>query len=386
MRGKGVSTDADDVTDGPWRVGRKPARFFFVQHPLTRGCWTKGYRPSNLACMGERITVIGDGGMGTICSVMLAENGHAVRLWSAFRDQAADIESHRENRRFLPGCRLPDSIEVTAEDERAFVGAGLIVSAVPAQFMRSVWKRLKTHTPPRVPICSVTKGIENETLMRPTEILADVLPRGAEGRAVAVLSGPSIAPEIARGLPATVTVASQDAELAERIQRCFVRPYFRVYTNPDLVGVELAGATKNVIAIAAGCLDGLGFGDNAKAALLTRGLVEITRLGIAAGGRAETFSGLAGMGDLVTTCISPVGRNRSFGEAIGRGQSVEEALTAINSVVEGVATTRSVTALAAKLGVEMPITHAIYQVLFEKRDQKEAITELMARRMGSETG
>lgn len=341
--------------------------------------------------MGERITVIGDGGMGTICSVMLAENGHAVRLWSAFRDQAADIESHRENRRFLPGRRLPDSIEITAEDERAFVGAGLIVSAVPAQFMRSVWKRLKTHTPPRVPICSVTKGIENETLLRPTEILADVLGEsgqshgGAEGRAVAVLSGPSIAPEIARGLPATVTVASQNAELAERIQRCFVRPYFRVYTNPDLVGVELAGATKNVIAIAAGCLDGLGFGDNAKAALLTRGLVEIARLGIAAGGRAETFSGLAGMGDLVTTCISPVGRNRSFGEAIGRGQSVEEALTAINSVVEGVATTRSVIALAAKLGVKMPITHAIYQVLFEKRDQKEAITELMARPMGLET-
>ncbi len=335
--------------------------------------------------MGERIAVIGDGGMGTICSIMLAENGHAVRLWSAFTDQAAEMESHRENRRFLPGRRFPDSIEITPADGGVFADVHLIVSAVPTQFMRSVWVRLKPHCPPNVPICSVAKGIENKTLMRPTEVLADVLGDGAGGRPLAVLSGPSIAPEIAQGLPATVTVASRYDELAERIQQCFVRPYFRVYTNSDLIGVELAGATKNVIAIAAGCLDGLGLGDNAKAALLTRGLVEITRLGLAAGARAETFSGLAGLGDMVTTCISPVGRNRSFGEAIGRGQSIEEALGATNSVVEGVATTQSVMALAGRLGVEMPITHAIYQVLFEGRNLREVITELMTRPLRSET-
>ena len=293
------------------------------------------------------------------------------------------MESHRENRRFLPGYPLPDNIEITAEDEGVFADVDLIVSAVPTQFTRSVWVRLKPYCPPGVPICSVTKGIENETLMRPTEILADVL--GDGDRSLAVLSGPSIAPEIAQRLLATVTVASQCTELAERIQRCFARPYFRVYTNSDPVGVELSGATKNVIAIAAGCLDGLGLGDNAKAALLTRGLVEITRLGLAAGASAETFPGLAGLGDLVTTCISPVGRNRSFGEAIGSGRSVEEALSATNAVVEGVATTQSVMALAGRLGVEMPITRAIYQVLFKDRNLREVITELMTRPLRSET-
>ncbi|MFB3891051.1 MAG: NAD(P)H-dependent glycerol-3-phosphate dehydrogenase [Phycisphaerae bacterium] len=339
--------------------------------------------------MGERIAIIGDGAWATVCAIMLAENVHQVRLWSAFADQAAELASSRENRRFLPGVRLPQSVEVTGDDTDALAGAELAVSAVPTQFMRAVWTRLARHCPAGLAICSVAKGIENRTLLRPTQILLDVLGGkgvgGAEGRAVAALSGPSIAPEVAKKLPATVAVASSEPDLAQRVQRLISRPYFRVYTNSDLTGVELAGATKNVIAIAAGVLDGLGAGDNAKAALLTRGLVEITRLGVALGARAETFAGLAGMGDLVTTCISPIGRNRSFGEAIGRGRSVKDALAATQSVVEGVPTTASVVELARKAGVSMPITQAVHDVIFAGRSPADAIGQLMSRPLKAES-
>jgi len=334
--------------------------------------------------MAERIAVIGDGGMGTVCAVMLAENGHAVRLWSAFPDAAAELARTRVNRRFLPEAPLPEAVEVTGDDSAALADAALAVSAVPTQFIRAVWTRLSTHCPAGLPLCSVAKGVENETLLRPTQVLLDVLDGGGAARPVAALSGPSIAPEVARKLPATVTAASEDAELAEHVQALFTRPYFRVYTNADVLGVELAGATKNVIAIAAGVLDGLAAGDNAKAALVTRGLVEITRLGVAMGARAETFRGLSGVGDLVTTCISPVGRNRSFGEAVGRGRTVVEALAATDAVVEGVATTRSVVQLAARHGVEMPITEAVHRVLFEGQRPREAIADLMTRPMKSE--
>lgn len=333
--------------------------------------------------MQELITIIGDGAWGTVCGIMLAENGWPVRLWSAFPEHAAELARLRENRHFLPGYRLPDGIEVTGDDRRVFEGASLAFSAAPTQFMRSVWQRLGPSCPRDLPICSVTKGIENHTLMRPSQILADVL--GATHH-LAVLSGPSIAPEVADKLPATVAVACTDAELARRIQQRISRPYFRVYTNPDVIGVEIAGATKNVIAIAAGILDGLRIGDNAKAALVTRGLAEITRLGVAAGARPETFAGLAGVGDLVTTCISPVGRNRSFGEAVGQGRTVQEALAATESVVEGVATTASVVELARRLGVEMPITESIHRVLFEGVGPAQAIADLMNRPLRSEAG
>ena len=332
--------------------------------------------------MSKKITVIGDGAMGTICAIMLAENGLDVRLWSAFPEAAEQLARTRQNARFLPGSRLPDSVEVSGDDGEALAGADLAVSAVPTQFTRAVWGRLAASCPAQLPICSVAKGIENKTLLRPTEILRDVL-KGSS-RPVAALSGPSIAPEDARRLPATVTVASDHDNLAKQIQSILSRPYFRVYTNPDLVGVELAGATKNVIAIAAGILDGLATGNNAKAALLTRGLAEITRLGVALGAQPETFAGLAGVGDLVTTCISPVGRNRSFGEAIGQGSSVEQALAATASVVEGVATTTSVVELASRLGVEMPITQAVYDVLFGSKAPVEAIAELMNRPLKAE--
>jgi glycerol-3-phosphate dehydrogenase (NAD(P)+) len=311
---------------------------------------------------------------------MLCENDHDVTIWSAFPQAAVEMEQARENCKFLPGYRLPNNMTVTSDATEAFDGAELIVSAVPTQFVRPVWKRLTGNYTSPIPICSIAKGIENETLLRPSEILADVL--GAAGRRVgqlAVLSGPSIAPEIADKLPATVAVAAADPKLAARIQTYFTRPYFRIYTNPDMIGMELAGATKNVIAIAAGILDGMQAGDNAKAALLSRGLAEITRLGMALNALHDTFAGLAGVGDLVTTCISPHGRNRSFGQMIGEGKTVAEALGANDSVVEGAATTKSVVQLAAKVGVDMPITQAVHDVLFAGKSPTEAISTLMER-------
>jgi glycerol-3-phosphate dehydrogenase (NAD(P)+) len=343
-------------------------------------CWTSARPQATLSGMGSRISIIGDGAMATVCAIMLAENAHRVRLWSAFPEAAEQLARTRENRRFLPGFRLPDAVEVTADDRRALPDAELAISAVPTQFMRGVWRRLAEHCPEHLPICSVAKGIENTTLLRPTQIIRDVLNGGDESRrSVAALSGPSIAPEVARKLPATVVAASEDEPFANHVQSVFTRPYFRVYTNTDLLGVEVAGATKNIIAIAAGILDGLAAGDNAKAALLTRGLVEITRLGVAMGARAETFAGLAGVGDLVTTCISPVGRNRSFGERVGRGATVEQATGAASGVVEGVSTTASVMELASRFRVEMPITRAVHEVLFRQRRPSDAIESLMAR-------
>ncbi|MGC9455360.1 MAG: NAD(P)H-dependent glycerol-3-phosphate dehydrogenase [Phycisphaerae bacterium] len=332
--------------------------------------------------MSRKITIIGDGAMGTTCALMLAESGCSVRLWSAFAEAADETSRLRENRRFLPGFKLPDAVEVTGRDEGVFDGAELAVSAVPTQFMRGVWQRLGEHCPPSLPVCSVAKGIENGTLLRPTQIITDVL---GDSRRTAALSGPSIAPEVASHLPATVVVASEDRQFAEDLQVLFTRPYFRVYTNEDLVGVEASGASKNVIAIAAGILDGMEAGCNAKASLLTRGVVEITRLGVELGGRPETFAGLAGVGDLVTTCFSPIGRNRSFGEAVGRGKSVQEALSATDSVVEGVATTESIVELAGRCGVEMPITEAVHSVIFASRSPSEAIEDLMSRPLKAES-
>jgi len=349
----------------------------------------------------ERVTIVGDGAMGTLCALLLDANGYDVTWWGYQADYMAEVARRRENVRYMPGVPVPPRVRVTGED-RCVADAELAVSAVPCQFVRGVWSRLRPHVPSGLPICSITKGIENNTLLRPSQIIADVLggpgfsggascPPPASGRdahlptaareptAVAVLSGPCIAPEVARRLPTAVVVAGADAALAERVRRMFATPWFRVYTNPDVVGVELAGATKNVIALAAGILDGLGAGDNCKAALLTRGLVEITRLGVAMGASRETFAGLAGLGDLVTTCISPVGRNRSAGEQIGRGRSPREVQAATNSVIEGIATTRSVMALAQRYGVEMPITEAAHRVLFEGRPPREAIADLMAR-------
>jgi len=325
--------------------------------------------------MLTKAAVLGTGAMGTVLAQVLASNGIHVALWGRRAEQVAALLTWRENRRYLPGIRLSERILPTDDAARALAHAELVFSAVPCQFLRATWERLGPYVGAGVPICSVTKGIETETLARPSQIID----AHVGDNPLAVLSGPSIAPELARCLPATVVVASSSPAVAKLVQSVLSNSAFRVYTNPDVLGVELAGALKNVIAIAAGILDGLRAGDNAKAALLTRGLVEITRLGVALGARQETFVGLAGVGDLVTTCVSPLGRNRSAGERIGRGASVEQVIRESPAVIEGIPTTRAVLALARRCQVEMPITRAVHAVLFEHKPPLEAITELMNR-------
>ena len=336
----------------------------------------------------ENVSIIGDGAMGTVMDMLLCEKNVTTRMWGHDAQQLKETADARENKRFLPGYKVPDSLMFEPYDHRIMAGADLIVSAVPCQFMRGVWNRLKSCLCEGVPILSVAKGIENNTLLRPTQILSNVLAAGLNNHdsklRTAALSGPTIADELARRLPATACLACEDEQLAEDIQYTFSCDWLRIYTNPDVLGVELAGAMKNVIAIAAGIIDGIGAGDNAKAALLSRGLAEITRLGLALGARGETFAGLAGLGDLVTTCISPKGRNRSFGERIGKGQSLEQARSATQSVVEGIATCESVVALAAGHNVEMPITFAVHEVLFENKPVKKAIADLMTRQLKAE--
>jgi glycerol-3-phosphate dehydrogenase (NAD(P)+) len=331
----------------------------------------------------RKVAILGDGGMGTVLSILLCEKNVHTRIWGHDARQLAEMERRRENGKFLPGYTLPDSLVFEARDDHIMTGAELIVSAIPCQYMRSVWSRLRPHVPQGAPVVSVAKGIENDTLLRPTEIILEVLGGSVP---LAALSGPTIADELARRLPATACAAAEDEALARSIQHTFTCPWLRVYTNTDLVGVELAGAMKNVIAIAAGIIDGVGAGDNAKAALLARGLAEITRLGLAMGAHENTFAGLTGLGDLVTTCISPTGRNRSFGERIGRGLTPEQAQEATESVVEGVSTCKSVVALAARHGVDMPITRAVYEVLFENKPVPTAIEDLMSRRLKPERG
>jgi glycerol-3-phosphate dehydrogenase (NAD(P)+) len=338
--------------------------------------------------MAEQVTILGDGAMATVCSILLTTGGHGVTMWGAFEESIERLMQDREQRRLLPGVKVPAGVRLTANDADCFAGATMVLSAIPTQYMRSVWERLKPHVPRGVPVVSVAKGIENGTLLRPTQVIADVL-GGKRASApeqgpvcdwpLAAMSGPNIAAELARYLPGTAVAACADEPVARRTQAAFATQWFRVYTNDDVVGVELAGATKNVVAIAAGILDGLAAGNNAKSALVTRGLVEIMRLGVAMGARAETFGGLAGLGDLITTCVSPEGRNRSVGERIGKGQKLADVLAKMDSVAEGVPTTRSVMELARRYDVEMPITEAVHAVLFEDLDVLRALSRLMTR-------
>jgi glycerol-3-phosphate dehydrogenase (NAD(P)+) len=329
--------------------------------------------------MPERITILGDGAMATVCSILLTSGDHAVTMWGAFEQSIETLLQDRENRKLLPGVKLPASVQLTANDADCFAAATLIVCAIPTQYIRGVFERLRPHVPAGVPIVSVAKGIETTTLLRPTQVIADALGPKDAGRARCALSGPNVAGELARYLPATAVAASEDEAFAQRVQATFSTQWLRVYTNPDVIGVELAGAIKNVIAIAAGILDGLGAGNNAKAALVTRGLVEITRLGVAMGAQEATFQGLAGVGDLITTCVSPEGRNRTVGEQLGKGRKLDVILEQMPSVAEGVPTTKAVMALAERHHVEMPITAAVHAVLFEGRDVIQALTDLMSR-------
>jgi glycerol-3-phosphate dehydrogenase (NAD(P)+) len=331
--------------------------------------------------MGTRAAIIGDGAMGTLSAILLGSNGRRVRMWSAFEEHARDIRRERENKRFLPGFRLPDGFAVSTDAREVCEGADLVVIAVPTQHLRSVLERVRDALPSGGLYVSVVKGIERETLLRPSQVIQAVTGPGR----LAVLSGPCLSREVATGLPATVVVASRDPKDAEAARNAFATPHFRIYTNDDLVGVELGGALKNITAIAAGICDGLELGSNAKAALVTRGLVEMTRLGAALGARAETFAGLAGLGDLVTTCASPLSRNHHVGEEIGRGRRLEEVLAEMGGAcAEGVETTRSVVALAAREGVEMPITQEVYAVLFEGKPAPDALADLMSRRPKAE--
>jgi len=312
-----------------------------------------------------------------------------VLLWGHSADEAGTLLQTRRSTR-LQGFTLPHEVEVVLKDAPAVERSALIVSAVPVQFIRDVWMRLAPHIPKDAAVLSVAKGIENTTMMRPTQVISDVLrltgrdEPSAKPRRIGCLSGPTIAAELARCLPAAMIAASEDIGFARDIQGLFGNSWMRIYTNPDVVGVELAGAVKNIIAIAAGIIDGLQAGNNAKSALLARGLAEITRLGIAMGANHDTFFGIAGVGDLATSCFSPEGRNRSCGEALGRGQKLQTYLASIPYVVEGVQTTKGVMAVARKHGVEMPITTAVHAILFEGVDPIEAIGQLMSREQKAE--
>lgn len=335
----------------------------------------------------ERFAIIGDGQMGLVSSLIFESKGIACTLWGHRADHVEDLKQMRESRRHLPGFPIPKAVRITADDHDAFTDATTIVAAVPTQFIRGVFERLQPHLPVGVPIVSFAKGLENETCLRPTQVIAEALHDDPDrpARPLATLCGPTIAEELARCLPATMIAASDDLDFCKQLQTAFTTSWLRIYTNQDLLGVELAGATKNVIALAAGMVDGLQAGFNAKSALLARGLAEITRLGTAMGASAETFFGISGVGDLATTCFSPIGRNRSCGEELGKGRKLSEILASTDSVVEGVATTRSVMALAKKYRVEMPITTAVHSILFEGLDPIDAIAKLMSREPKAET-
>jgi len=336
--------------------------------------------PRESAAPPSRVAVVGDGGWGTALAAVLCGRGVETRLWSRDAAYAAEMRGSRRNPRFLPGVTIPAGVRVTADAAEALDGAGLVVSAVPAQFLRATWTALAPALPPRVPVCSVTKGIEVGTSAFPTAVLAATLGR----RPLAVLSGPSHAEEVARGLPATVVAASRSASLARTVQALFSTERFRVYTRRDVVGVECAGAAKNVVAIAAGIGDGLGLGDNCKAALVVRGSVEIARLGRRLGASEATFHGLAGIGDLLVTCASRHGRNRAVGERIGRGERLDDVLASMEMVAEGVPTTRAIVDLARRRRVEMPIAEEVHRVLFEGKDPRTAVADLMRRALRGE--
>ena len=321
-----------------------------------------------------RIGVIGAGSWGIALSSLLSANGHQVTVWSAFEKE---VESLKETRglKTLPDLVLPDDMEFTADLASAMKDKDLLVAAVPSIYVRETAKKMKPFLAEGQLVVNVAKGIEEATLMTLTDILEEELP----GADVAVLSGPSHAEEVSRGLPTTCVAGAKTRETAEKIQNIFMSPVFRVYISPDILGIEIGGALKNVIALAAGIADGLGYGDNTKAALITRGVAEISRLGIAMGGKAETFGGLTGIGDLIVTCASMHSRNRRAGILIGKGYTMKEAMDEVQMVVEGVYSAKAGLALARKYQVSMPIIESVNEVLFDGKSAKEAVADLMLR-------
>lgn len=324
----------------------------------------------------SRVTVLGAGGWGTALAILLHHNGRQVRLWEYFPDRAEQLRATRRNETFLPGVSIPGEILITHRQEEALEGSPMAVFALPSHLMRELAAGAAPLMEPAALAVNVAKGLERETLKRMSEVLAEELP---EGTPVVTLSGPSHAEEVSRQIPTAVVAAARSRAPRRRVQETFMSPTFRVYTNDDLVGVELAGSLKNIIAIAVGICDGLGYGDNTKGALITRGLAEISRLGLALGARPETFSGLSGMGDMITTCASRHSRNRYVGEQIGKGRSLQEVLDSMEMVAEGVNTAESGRALARRTGVEMPITEQVHRVLFGGKDPRKAVNDLMTR-------
>ena len=337
----------------------------------------------------SEIAIIGAGAWGTGIAIVLGRKGtHHVRLWAHETDVCESITQKRVNGNFLPGRRIPDSVSATNDLAATLQDAQIVVSVMPSQHCRALFERMRPLLGPHTLIVSATKGLEEGSLLRMSEVIAHVL-SGQHGSAPAVgaLSGPSFAQEVARGDPTAITVASVDAALLRTVQQEFSDPSFRVYTNSDVVGVELGGALKNIVAIAAGICDGLGLGHNSVAALITRGLAEMTRLVVACGGRAETMAGLAGLGDLVLTCTGGLSRNRSVGVELGRGQKLSEIIAGMHGMVaEGVFTTSAAVGLARARGVEMPITEQMHAILHHGKSPREAIQELMSRTGKSETG
>jgi glycerol-3-phosphate dehydrogenase (NAD(P)+) len=325
-----------------------------------------------------QIAVLGAGSWGTTLAILLAEKGHEVTLWSFLDKDAVAIRATRENADFLPGIRIPESVNVTSVLLDAVAGASLIVAAVPSQHLRSVMTRLHGATPTDVILVNVAKGIENGTLMTMSEMLHDTLPELDPAR-FATLSGPSHAEEVSRRIPTTVVAASVSHDTARHVQEAFIMPFFRVYASTDVRGVEIGGALKNVIAIAAGIIDGANLGDNTKAAVMTRGIAEIARIGVALGARIQTFGGLSGIGDLMVTCMSRHSRNRHIGVEIGKGRKLQEILGEMVMIAEGVATTQSAWDLARKVGVEVPIIEQVHRILFEDKDPLLACRDLMTR-------
>ncbi|PWM31654.1 MAG: NAD(P)H-dependent glycerol-3-phosphate dehydrogenase [Clostridiales bacterium] len=322
-----------------------------------------------------KIGMIGAGSWGTALSWLLANNGHSVVVWSALADEISMLRDYRENRSKLPGVILPDSVSFTTELKEAMEGMDLLVLAVPSPFTRSTAKQMKDLVAEGQIIVNVAKGIEEGTLMTLSQIIEQEIPQAD----VAVLSGPSHAEEVGKGLPTTIVAGAKTKSTAEYVQNLFMSPVFRVYTSPDVLGIELGAALKNVVALAAGIADGLGYGDNTKAALITRGITEIARLGTAMGGRFETFCGLSGIGDLIVTCASMHSRNRRAGILIGKGYTMEEAMKEVKMVVEGVYSAKAAMGLAEKYGIQLPIIEQVNEVLFNGKPAADAVRDLMLR-------
>lgn len=330
-----------------------------------------------------RVSVLGAGGWGTALAVLLYNNGHQVTLWEYKRNYAKTLSKTRYNKIYLPGIKIPKEIEITHSLDDACEKQHIIVLAVPTQFIRSVIEKIKKYDFRDSILVSVAKGIEKDSLLTVSLIIKDVI-KNISDENIGVISGPSHAEEVARKIPTAVVAASKSVLTAEQIQAAFMTSYLRVYSSTDVIGVELGGALKNVIAIGAGIVDGAKFGDNTKAAIMTRGIAEISRLGIKLGAKPETFSGLSGMGDVIVTCMSRHSRNRYVGEQIGKGKKLKEVLKSMNMIAEGVVTSKSASELAQQAKVEAPIIDAVYKILYEERDPRKMTFELMTRDMKSE--